>query len=85
VDDEVRKRLPNFVRAREGEVLKRRLAAMLLRDDVIDGEGELGDVSWDLAILIPVPRSFLDAPFQRLVHGSRFLSGSFEDQDRLGA
>jgi hypothetical protein len=30
--------------AREGEVLKRRLAPMLLRDNVIDGEGELGDV-----------------------------------------
>ncbi len=36
MDDGVRKWLPDFVGAQEGEVLKRRLAAMLPRDDVIE-------------------------------------------------
>jgi len=71
------------VGAGEGEVFVGRLAPMLLGDDVIDGEGELGDVSGNLAIFTAIPGSFPDAPLQRFVHGSRFLSGFLEGKDRL--
>jgi hypothetical protein len=55
------------VGAGEGKIRVNRLAAMLLSDDVINGEGEFGDVRGDSAIFTAVAGSYSDAYVQRFL------------------
>jgi hypothetical protein len=73
-----------IVRAGKREVFERRLAAVLLGDNVIEGKGELREISWDFAILAAVFGSLPDSPLQHFVHGSGLVSGFLQREDRLG-
>src|SRR5512135_1479328 len=66
---EVRSLVVVVVGAGKGEVFQGRLAAVLLGDDMVDGEGEFGDGGRNPAILAPVLGSFPDLPLERFVHG----------------
>src|ERR1700722_472261 len=57
---------------------------MLLGDDVIEGEGEYGDIGRDPAILTTVLGPLPDSTIQRLVHGLRFLAGFLQGEEGLG-
>ncbi len=72
------------MRAREREVSVGRFASMLLGDDVIDGERELGDVGWNLAILATVFGLRPDFPIQSFIHHLRFLPGFFQGENGPG-